>query len=82
MFARKATFGIDGLLAGITLDLINFPVKTLPEEVDPIALYKLGLVLIPTVLVLLLCAFLFFIGYPITRESHEKTLQALQTKKN
>tara|TARA_B100001971_G_C18169765_1_gene526397 strand:- start:43 stop:291 length:249 start_codon:yes stop_codon:yes gene_type:complete len=82
MFARKAIFGIGGLLAGITLDLINFPVQTLPEEVDPIALYKLGLVLIPTVLVLLLCAFLFFIGYPITRESHEKTLQALQTKKN
>ena len=82
MFARKAIFGIGGLLAGITLDLINFPVQTLPEEVDPIALYKLGLVLTPTVLVLLLCAFLFFIGYPITRESHEKTLQALQTKNN
>ena len=77
MFARKATFGIDGLLAGITLDLINFPVQTLPEKVDPIALYKLGLVLIPTVLVLLLCAFLFFIGYPITWEIHKKTLQTL-----
>jgi hypothetical protein len=37
MFARKATFGIDGLLAGITLDLINFPVKTLPENLlDPV----------------------------------------------
>ena len=81
MFARKSTFGIGGLLAGIILDIINFPVKTLPEEVGPATLYNLGLVVPPTVLVLLSCAFLFFIGYPITRESYEKTLQGLQAKK-
>jgi len=77
MFARKATFGVGGFFAGIILDIVHFPVKTNPGEVDISILWNLGFIIIPVVLLLQLISAFFFKFYPITRAIHEKTLESL-----
>ena len=82
MFARKASFGVGGSLAGFGLALINFPTKTAPADVPPEALFNLGLFFAPAIFVLLLGAFVSFLGYPLTREKHAQTLEKLSKLKN
>ena len=77
MFARKASFGIGGFFAGIILDIVRFPVKTDPGEVDLAILWNLGVAVIPVVLLLQLTSAFFFKTYPITRSIHEKTITSL-----
>ena len=78
MFARKASFGIGGFFAGIILDIVRFPVKTDPGEVDLSILWNLGATVIPVVLLLQLTSAFFFKIYPITRSTHEKTITSLK----
>ena len=59
MFARKASFGIGGFFAGIILDIVRFPYKTNPGEVDLDILWNLGASVIPVVLLLQLISAFF-----------------------
>jgi Na+/melibiose symporter-like transporter len=77
MFARKASFAIGGSLASMGLAVIAFPQQTAPADVPAGALFNLGLFFAPTILVLLLGAFFFFLGYPLTRKRHAEIQQML-----
>ena len=71
-FTGKATSGLGGLLAGVALDLINFPkgaaIGTVPAE----TILKLGFVIGPGLMGLHLLSLLFVSRYRITREYHQQ----------
>ncbi len=76
--ARKLSFGLGGLLASILLFLVKFPVQTEAKDVDPSVLFNFGALFAPTIGVLLLGAFAFFAGYPVTRARHQETIKKLR----
>jgi cell division protein FtsX len=56
---------------------IHFPTGVKPGSVDPQIVRNLGLVYVPTQLVLYSSATLLLIGYGISRSSHMETLRKL-----
>ena len=81
MFARKASFGLGGFIAGVSLDLVKFPTQQKSESVEPEILINMGLLMGPIVFVLCLIAGFFLLGYPITRETHARTIEALHAQR-
>ena len=73
-FTAKATSGLGGFVAGITLDLINFPTGAKPGEVPPETIYKLGLVVGPGILIFWLAALALMRNYRLTREDHRQVI--------
>jgi GPH family glycoside/pentoside/hexuronide:cation symporter len=67
-FTTKATSGVGGLLAGITLDLVEFPSQAAPGTVDIDTIYNLGLIVGPGLMLLYAGIPFFAARYDITRE--------------
>ena len=76
-FARKASFGVGGFVAGVGLDVIRFPKQAGQGDVADTAIHDLGLISGPVVLGLCLFALVFFVGYPITKAKHRETILIL-----
>lgn len=81
--AYKAAAGLGGLVAGVALDVIQFPsnataqaIASIPEEV----LLKLGIIAGPLPAVLTLLAPLFLFGYRMTRQKHTELIAALEKR--
>jgi glycoside/pentoside/hexuronide:cation symporter, GPH family len=79
-FCRKASLGLGGAMAGVTLDLIGFPSKIVPAAAPSDALIRLGMVFGPGVLVILFGGLGLLLPYNLTREKHRQIVQALLTK--
>ena len=83
-FTQKAVSGVGGFLAGIALDLIDFP-RTAADGVAPFVppekVFALGLVVGPGLMVLWLCSLIFLSRYQITREHHAETLAELERRR-
>jgi Na+/melibiose symporter-like transporter len=83
-FTSKAVSGVGGFLAGVALDLVDFPrnaMEGVPPSVAAEKIFLLGLVVAPVLVVLYLCALIFLSRYRITRESHAETLAELERRR-
>lgn len=76
-FANKSTTGLGIFAAGMIVGAIGFPTGAKPGAVAPEILHNLGLVYVPTQIVLYGVATLLLLGYRITRASHHDTLRKL-----
>ena len=79
-FAAKATSGIGTLFAGIALDLIQFPRGAAPGTVPAEAVFKLGVIYGPLLMVFYLLALGAMCFYRITRSGHDDHLQVLHRR--
>jgi Na+/melibiose symporter-like transporter len=69
-FFAKADNALGHFLAGITLDIIQFPVQSKPGEVDADVIYWLGLIDSPATIIPGLLAACFYAGYRINHKRH------------
>lgn len=76
-FVQKAVSGIGTFAATIILTAIQFPENARPGEVEPEIVRSLGLVYVPVVMVLYVCALGLLTGYKISRETHAENLRRL-----
>lgn len=71
-FFAKTSNGIGHFIAGIALDVIEFPARAVPGEVGSEKIFALGLIDGPFAMVWGLIAACFYAGYRIDREYHAK----------
>ena len=76
-FAQKAVHGIGTFMATMILGAIGFPANARPGEVAPGTIDLLGLVYVPLVMLLYVCALALMTGYRISRETHGENLRRL-----
>jgi GPH family glycoside/pentoside/hexuronide:cation symporter len=76
-FANKAVTGLGIFASGLIVSAIHFPTGVKPGAVDPQIVRNLGLVYVPTQMVLYGAATLLLLGYGISRSSHMDTLRKL-----
>ena len=76
-FALKATSGIGTLLAGLILEIIQFPRGVAPGEVPAEAIFKLGLIYGPVLALLFLTALIGISFYRITRRDHDNNVNSI-----
>ena len=76
-FASKATTGLGIFGSGLIIGAIGFPTGAKPGTVDPEIIRHLGLVYVPTQILLYGTATLLLLGYGISRASHHDTLHKL-----
>lgn len=79
-FAAKATSGVGAFIAGITLDLIQFPIGATPGQVSKDVLFRLGVIYGPTLMVFYLMALICISFYQITREGHGARIEVLHER--
>lgn len=77
-FAAKATSGVGTLFAGIALDLIAFPRGAAPGTVPDEAVFNLGLIYGPMLMVFYLLALGAMCFYRISRRGHGDNLRTLR----
>jgi GPH family glycoside/pentoside/hexuronide:cation symporter len=77
-FFSKADMALGHFLAGVTLDLIQFPVKSKPGEVDAEVIYWLGMVDSPLTIIPGLIGACFYAGYRINKRRHAEVQQQLR----
>jgi Na+/melibiose symporter-like transporter len=80
-FAAKATSGLGGLIAGIALDVIDFPSKAQPGSVPPEKVAALGFAVGPGLVLLYVVMLAFLSRYRITRERHAEILLELERRR-
>lgn len=81
-FFSKADRALGTFLAGVALDLIMFPGKAVPGEVDADIVFNLGLIDSPlTILPALIGAF-FYAGYRIDKQAHDRLREELAARRD
>ena len=80
-FFSKADMALGHFLAGIALDLIQFPVKSTPGEVDADVIYWLGLVDSPITIIPGLIAAGIYAGYRINKKRYTEIQAQLEVKR-
>jgi GPH family glycoside/pentoside/hexuronide:cation symporter len=80
-FFAKADNALGHFLAGVALDIIQFPVKSTPGEVDPEVIYWLGMLDSPISVIPGLLAALVYAGYRINRKRHVEIQDQLALKR-
>jgi glycoside/pentoside/hexuronide:cation symporter, GPH family len=76
-FANKSTTGLGIFASGLIISTIHFPTGARPGSIDAEIIRHLGLVYVPTQMVLYGTASLLLLGYRISRASHAETLRKL-----
>lgn len=76
-FANKSTTGLGIFASGLIVSAIGFPAGAKPGGVAAEVLRSLGVVYVPTQIVLYGLAALLLLGYGISRASHMETLRKL-----
>jgi Na+/melibiose symporter-like transporter len=74
---RKLSTSFSALLPGLVIALVRFPRHALPGHVDAAVLRNLGLIYLPTSVLLGLCSTGVLFLYRIDRTRHEQNLQRL-----
>ena len=80
-FFAKTSSGIGHVIAGIALDIINFPRGDINAEVTESMLFNLGLLDGPFAMIWGLIAAFFYSGYKITNKYHKEIREKLNEKK-
>lgn len=75
---QKAVSGIGVFAAGIILSMIQFPEKADPATVGPAVIHELGLAYVLSAGIMIAIALVVASFYPITRDSHQRTLEGLK----
>ena len=76
-FINKAVSGVGVFASGLLLSIVHFPAHAVPGQVSPEVVRNLGLVYLPTVVVLYVASLACLLGYRITRAGHEESLRKL-----
>ena len=79
-FAEKAASGIGTLVAGIVLDLIQYPRGAAPQDVPAETLFNLGLIYGPTLMLFYFAALGCISFYGITRDTHSGHVGSLEAR--
>ena len=77
-FAAKSTSGLGSFIAGIGIDLIDFPTQADPAAVPEAKIVSLGILYGPGIAVLAVAAIAVLSRYPIDRARHAQTAAALE----
>lgn len=77
VFSIKASTGIGALIAGVSLDLIDFPRQLESTSVPGAAASRLGWVYVPAVMLLYFFSVYFLSRYRLSRQQHGQILQQL-----
>lgn len=80
-FFAKSTNGVGHIVAGIALDIIEFPTGAVPGEVDADKIFALGIVDGPFAMVWGLAAAGFYAGYRINKKYHAEIQRQLAERK-
>jgi glycoside/pentoside/hexuronide:cation symporter, GPH family len=80
-FAYKCTTGIGMLVAGLLLNMIAFPKQAAVKDVPPEAIYKLGLIGGPLLLLFYWLSILFIRYYPITNARYQSIREQLNVNR-
>ncbi len=81
-FFSKADQALGHFLAGVTLDIIQFPVQSTPGEVDADVIYWLGLADSPLTIIPGLIGACFYAGYRISKKRHTDIQEKLQVRRS
>ena len=76
-FFAKATNGVGHVVAGIALDLIEFPTRAVPGTIASEKIFALGIIDGPFAMVWGLIAAVFYAGYRITKTYHAEIQRKL-----
>ncbi|MFT5560714.1 MAG: GPH family glycoside/pentoside/hexuronide:cation symporter [Litorivivens sp.] len=79
--ATKASFGLGSFLAGVALDIIQFPQGANPDNVPQAAIDKLALLSGPISIVLFVATILISSRYPLNALRHRQILKEIEAKK-
>jgi len=79
-FFAKASSGLGHLLAGIAIDVIDFPVGAVPGEVPAETLFSLGLVDGPIAVIPGIIAVFFYLKFDLTRAKHASIQEQLSQR--
>ena len=79
-FFSKADRALGTFIAGVALDLILFPTKAVPGEVDPEVIFRLGVVDSPMTIVPAVVAACIYAGYRLNKTSHDEIRLALPAR--
>jgi GPH family glycoside/pentoside/hexuronide:cation symporter len=79
-FFAKASSGLGHLLAGISIDVIGFPVGAEPGTVPAETVFNLGLVDGPFAVIPGIIAIFFYVRYTLTRARHAEIQAELQAR--
>ena len=82
VFSIKASTGIGALIAGLSLDLIDFPRQLEQAAIPQAATSKLGWVYVPAIIMLYFLSVFFLNRYQLKREDHSQILQDLAISKD
>ena len=77
----KATSGLGGFVAGVAIDVIDFPTGVAAGEVDADTVYALGLAVGPGIFLFWLGTLLMFTRYPLQRAEHQRIIEALKRRR-
>jgi glycoside/pentoside/hexuronide:cation symporter, GPH family len=76
-FVQKSVSGVGIFASTLLLSAIDFPRGAKPGEVAPTVVRNLGLIYIPTLILLYSCALAFLSTYRISRATHQANLDRL-----
>jgi Na+/melibiose symporter-like transporter len=78
----KATSGLGGFVAGIVLDVVDFPTRAAPGEVSQDTITALGLGVGPGILLFWIIAALVLSRYSLRRADHARIMQTLEERRS
>ncbi len=78
----KATSGLGGFVAGIVLDVVDFPTGAAPGEVPPETITALGLGVGPGILLFWVTAAAILSRYALKRDDHARIMITLQERRS
>jgi GPH family glycoside/pentoside/hexuronide:cation symporter len=81
-FAQKSSFGIGTLVAGISLEVIEFPKQVAVSEISEQTIYNLGLIAGPLPMAIYLLAAFLATKYDLNKKKHEEITATLALKEN
>ena len=81
-FFAKVTNGIGHVVAGVALDVIDFPRGVEASQIHPDKIYALGIIDGPFAMVWGLIAAVIYGGYKIDKEYHRQIQEKLEERKN
>lgn len=79
-FFSKADRALGTFIAGVALDLILFPARAVPGEVDPEVIFRLGVVDSPVTIIPAIVAAFIYAGYRLNKQTHDEIRQALEAR--
>lgn len=79
-FAAKAAAAIGMVVGGVALDIIAFPEKAVPGQVDAQVIFNLGLVQGPATSIFMLAAIASYTGYKLSRKRHSEIVSQLNQR--